>query len=427
MSDRTRSWHSVSPRSSADEDFLSILDLDAGRARALSRARGAAEGRRALAAGAARDAARRPARRAAVREAVAAHALDVRDRRPRARRRRHRAAAPTSALGGREPIADVARNLERWVRRASSSAPSRRHVLEAVRRGGAAAARRQRADRRGASVPGARRLPDAARAVGRRCAAGPIAFVGDGNNVATSLAQAARDARRQRPRRVARRLRAAARRRAAGDRARRAHGARLRAVHRRRPTRSPAPTRSTPTSWTSMGQEDEADAAPRDLRAVPGERRADGARQARTRSSCTACRRIAAKKSPPRSSTAPPRSSSIRPRTGCTRRRRCSACSAVAWRQAGQDGDPNAERRDTLPVSRCSTLAPCGQAVIPRYGEPDVFEMRTAPDPDARGGGDPYPRPRRRRQLRRRPGADRALSRCAEAADRRRLRGRRPR
>ena len=52
--------------------------------------------------------------------------------------------------------------------------------------------------------------------------------------------------------------------------------------------------------WTSMGEEDEAAERRERVRAVSGERRADGGRASRTRCSCTACRRIAAKKSPPR-------------------------------------------------------------------------------------------------------------------------------
>ncbi len=46
------------------------------------------------------------------------------------------------------------------------------------------------------------------------------------------------------------------------------------------------------------------------------------------------------------------------------------------------------------------------QAVIPRHGPPDVFEMREAPDPEPGQRRDPNPRPRRRHQLRRRAGAD---------------------
>ena len=116
-----------------------------------------------------RAAARRPARRAAVREAVAADALDVSDRRARARRRHHRAAGGRRA---RRPRVDRRRRAQS---RALGRRRGRPHVragaARGVRRRRAAAARRQRAHRRGASVPGAGRLPDAARAARHRCAA----------------------------------------------------------------------------------------------------------------------------------------------------------------------------------------------------------------------------------------------------------------
>ncbi len=70
------------------------------------------------------------------------------------------------ALGSREPVADVARNLERWV-----DVVVIRTFAQQNRRGVrlrcACAAIDQRADRRGASVPGAGRRPHAARAVRR--------------------------------------------------------------------------------------------------------------------------------------------------------------------------------------------------------------------------------------------------------------------
>ena len=46
----------------------------------------------------------------------------------------------------------------------------------------------------------------------------------------------------------------------------------------------------------------------------------------RRRSRCTACPRIRARRSPPRSSTASASGSGIRPRTAATPRRRCSSC-----------------------------------------------------------------------------------------------------
>ena len=51
--------------------------------------------------------------------------------------------------------------------------------------------------------------------------------------------------------------------------------------------------------WTSMGQEDEAETAQGGVRGLPGRRRAHGRGRARTRASCTACPRTAARRSPP--------------------------------------------------------------------------------------------------------------------------------
>ena len=77
------------------------------------------------AARAARAAARRPARRAAVREAVAPHALDVSDRRARARRRHDRAAGRTSrSAAARRSATSRATSSDGW--RAPSSERSRR-------------------------------------------------------------------------------------------------------------------------------------------------------------------------------------------------------------------------------------------------------------------------------------------------------------
>ena len=93
-------------------------------------------------------------------------------------------------FGERETIADVARNLERWVLR-RGRAHLRAVAAGGVRGGRAAPAGRQRADRRRAPLPGAGRLPHAVRRSCATCPGRTIAFVGDGNNVATSLAQAA--------------------------------------------------------------------------------------------------------------------------------------------------------------------------------------------------------------------------------------------
>ena len=102
-------------RRASAKDFLSILDLSSADLDRLLRVCGADEGRPAARTpGADGDGARRPARRAAVREAVAAHALDVRDRRsassaatrctcprssPKARASRSRTSRATSSAG----------------------------------------------------------------------------------------------------------------------------------------------------------------------------------------------------------------------------------------------------------------------------------------------------------------------------------------
>ena len=107
-----------------------------------------------------------------------------------------------------------------------------------------------------------------------------IAYVGDGNNVALSLAQAAtmlgRDGAGGVPRGYE--LKPAA---SAGDRASRARSAAsLRSTDD--PVEAVRGADAVYTDvWTSMGQESEADAAARDLRAVSGQRRADGARRRR--------------------------------------------------------------------------------------------------------------------------------------------------
>ena len=76
------------------------------------------------------------------------------------------------ALGEREPIADVARNLERWVD-AVVIRTFAQQIIEEFAAAAPASARRQRAHRRGAPVPGAGRPDDAARAARQRSTAGP--------------------------------------------------------------------------------------------------------------------------------------------------------------------------------------------------------------------------------------------------------------
>ena len=75
--------------------------------------------------------------------------------------------------------------------------------------------------------------------------------------------------------------------------------------------------------------------APRGARAVRDRRRAARPGRRRTRSRCTACPPIRARRSPSPCSTATASGSGTRPRTGATRRRRCSSCSFRAQRQDG--------------------------------------------------------------------------------------------
>ena len=65
-------------------------------------------------------------------------------------------------------------------------------------------------------------------------------------------------------------------------------------------------------------------------RALPDRRRSCSTSPRRTRSRCTACPRIPARRSPTRSCTATASGSGIRPRTAVTRRRRCSSC-CIGW------------------------------------------------------------------------------------------------
>ena len=88
--------------------------------------------------------------------------------------------------------------------------------------------------------------------------------------------------------------------------------------------------------WTSMGQEDERDARLRRLRRLHGRRGPAGARRSATRSSSTACPRTPARRSPPTSSTARVALSGTRPRTACTRPR---PCSHSRWRKHAGAGE----------------------------------------------------------------------------------------
>ena len=242
----------------------------------------------------------------AVRE-LGGHVVDAAARRrarpARAGRRRR---AQSRALGRRASSSGRSR---RTCCRSSPRPRKRLHVVNAL-------------TDRGASLPGDRRLPDAAGAARARCAA------------ARSPTSATATTSRRRSRTPAamlgvnvhvaspERLSAAARGRAAGDRAWRAT-ARGCGCSATPPTRSPAPTPSTPTRGRRWARKREADAAAPRLRAVSGQRRADVARQAGR-----AVHALPAG-APRRGShrrgvrVGRRRSSSIRPRTGCTARRRC--------------------------------------------------------------------------------------------------------
>ena len=163
-------------------------------------------------------------------------------------------------------------------------------------------------------VPGARRPDDAARGVRRRSRAGALAYVGDGNNVARSLAILGALA--------GRRGRVAA---PPEFQLPEAHGAQLTddpavavdgadvALHRR----------------LGLDERRRGDAAARREALAPyrlDDALLDRARAA-ARSPCTACPRTPARRSPRRSSTATASASGTRPRTAATPRRRCWSCS----------------------------------------------------------------------------------------------------
>ena len=162
---------------------------------------------------------------------------------------------PDVALGRREPVADVARNLERWVDAVIIRTFSQ-DVLRQFASRDTAAARRERADRP-TSIP----CQAIADFLTLQEHVGPlrgrtIAYVGDGNNVATSLAHAAAmlgvhvhvasPEAYQLPHAVVQQATSAAR-----------HGARLRLFTEAADAVAGADAVYTDT-WTSMGQEEEA-------------------------------------------------------------------------------------------------------------------------------------------------------------------------
>ena len=203
--------------------------------------------------------------------------------------------APSAEFAARhrEPVDDVARNLERWVdalvirhlragalRREFAAATPRLHVINAL------------TDEQHPCQALADSLT--LRSAGAHCAAARIAFVGDGNNVATSLAHAARDARRQRAHRhpegyelpdaVVEEARSVAR-------ARRAPAPVPRSARRRRRRRRGLHRRLDVDGPGSGGR-----AARRDFAPYQVNDALMASRRAATRSSCTACRPIAARK-----------------------------------------------------------------------------------------------------------------------------------
>ena len=114
---------------------------------------------------------------------------------------------PDVALGEREPAIDVARNLERWVKGAVIRTFAHRHAAR-VCEGGAAPPRGERAERSGASLPGAGRFSDASRTLGQL--GRPDGRVRGRRQQRRHVARAGRrDAGRERASRIPARLRAA--------------------------------------------------------------------------------------------------------------------------------------------------------------------------------------------------------------------------
>ena len=198
---------------------------------------------------------------------------------------------PTDVAGGsRETPADVARNLERWVAavvirtfaqerlQAFAAAAPKLHVINAL-------SDEEHPCQGMADLLTLTELWGDVR--GRT-----LAFIGDGNNVATSLVHAAMLSGLQHAHRLARRLRPAGARRGrrrargaawrdadAGARSERSGGERRRGLHGR-----------VDVDGSGSGDGEPQSGVP----AVSGERRPDGARAATTPSSCTASRRTAA-------------------------------------------------------------------------------------------------------------------------------------
>ena len=193
-------------------------------------------------------------------------------------------------------------------------------LLEFAQRG-AAPARRQRAERPGTSVPGARRSADAAGSLGRM--GGPHGHVRRRRQQRGDVARAGRgDAGHDVPHRIARGIRAAGER-SSSRRCRWRGTARRSGCSGIRSRRSRGADAVYTDVWTSMGQEAESAERKRAFDGYQVTTRLMRRARRSARVSCTACRRTATRKSRPRCSNRRRPWCSIRPRTVCTARRRC--------------------------------------------------------------------------------------------------------
>ena len=206
---------------------------------------------------------------------------------------RDRARCGVEQLGRGETIADTARVLRRMVDAIMIRTDDHAKIEEMARhRHGAGD---QRPDRPVAPVPDPGRPADGDRAAASRWPGSSWPGSATATMCCNSLIEAAALMQLRRPRRHARRVTSptwhvAPRRATRGDSIIR------RAIRARRSTGADVVVTDT---WVSMGQA----ACRRQARgdgAVPGRRGADGARPGPTRRSCTACPRIAARKSPTR-------------------------------------------------------------------------------------------------------------------------------
>ena len=150
----------------------------------------------------------------------------------------------------------------------------------------------------------------------------PVAYVGDGNNVARSLAVGWKDSGRRGQGRLPRGLPDRAGPGGAG------HGRPAGGGRRRR--------RDLHRRLGEHGRRGRGAAPPRRSGSVPGQRRAARARPPIVRSSSTACPPTPARRSPRSCSTASAPPSGTRPRTASTPRRRCSSSGGLSTRAVGR-------------------------------------------------------------------------------------------